>query len=145
MQDRIYGYSQQELNDFEIICFDKKSYMPLTLHKGVKYLYHLYINYLSGIRLEYTIRQVCYWKGLVLQVGFSLKMCKKFQHFKKRKIVYGKMTPNIIAALKPWNQVHIYLIGPYENSRRKLYPGGSIIKKDLSLNCTEIIDIAGTL
>ena len=140
MQDRIYGYSQQELNDFEIICFDKKSYMPLTLHRGVKYLYHLYINYLSGIRLEYTIRQVCYWKGLVLQVGFSLKMCKKFQHFKNRKTVYGNMTPNIIAALKPWNFMNINLIVPYSKSIIQQQPGGAIINIYLSLTYITIID-----
>ena len=67
-------------------------------------------------------------------------MCNKFQQFKNRKTICGKIIPKIIAALKLWNSVHIYLICPYSKSIRKQQPGGAIIKKDMSLTCMTIID-----
>ena len=67
-------------------------------------------------------------------------MCNKFQQFKNRKTICGKIIPKIIAALKLWNSVHIYLICPYSNSIRQQQPGGAIIKKGMSLTCMTIID-----
>ena len=37
MQDRRYGYYQQEFNDVEVIFFDKKMYVLLTLRICVLY------------------------------------------------------------------------------------------------------------
>ena len=67
-------------------------------------------------------------------------MFKKCQQFKDKKTLYGKLLPNIIAALKPWKLVHIYLIITYAKSIRQHHPGGLMIKKDMSLTCMKIID-----
>ena len=142
MQDWRSGYSQQEFDNVEIILFDKKIYVLLTLRRHVLDWYHLYINRPSGSRLSNIIRQLCYYKCLVSQAEIYIKTCKKFQQFKNRKTLYGKLPPNIISALKLCNSVHIYLIGPYAKSIKQQQPGGSIIQKDVSLTCMIIIDPA---
>ena len=53
-----------------------------------------------------------------------VNMCKECQQFKNRNNIYGHLTPNIIAVLKPWNLVHIELIGPYVKSIRQPQLGG---------------------
>ena len=62
-----------------------------------------------------------------------------FQHFKKRNILYGNITPKNIAELKLWNSVHVDLIGPYSKSIRKHQPGGVIIFKNISLTYMTMI------
>ena len=64
------------------------------------------------------------------------------KQFKKRKTVYGCLSPNNIAELKPWELVHVDLIGPYSNSIRQHQPGGAIIKDNVSLACMITIDPA---
>ena len=70
----------------------------------------------------------------------SIKTCKQCQKVKNRNSSYGKLPPKIIAALKPWNYVHIDLIGTYYNSIRQHQTGSSIIQKDVRLTCMKIID-----
>ena len=104
--------------------------------------YRLYINHPSGISLENTTHKVWYWKGLVSQAELSIKTCKECQHFKRRKNIYGKLPPKIIAALKKCNSVHIDLIGPYSNSTRQHKTYGMIINKDVRFTCMKMIDPA---
>ena len=63
--DRGSGYSMQELDNVEIICYDSKIYMLQSLRRRVLEWYHLYINHPGGSRPAKTIREVCYWKGPV--------------------------------------------------------------------------------
>ena len=63
------------------------------------------------------------------------------KQFKKRKTVYGCLSPKNIAELKPWELVHVDLIGP-SNSIRQHQPGGAIIKDNVSLACMITIDPA---
>ena len=69
--------------------------------RRVLYWYQLYLNNPGGSRLENTIWHVFYYKGFVIQSQLSVKTCKKFQQFKKRKTIYGQLPPKIISALKP--------------------------------------------
>ena len=92
--------------------------------------YQLYLKPPIVIRLASTILQVWYSKFLVSQVELSVKTCKKFQHLKYIKTLPVKLSPKIIAALKPWSLVYIYIKYPCANSIRQHYPGGAIIKKD---------------
>ena len=117
-------------------------YVPLNLHRHVIHWYHFYLNHPVGIRLANITWQVCYRKGIVIQAGLSMKMCNKFQLFKNRKTLYGKLPPNIIEPLKPWNLVHINMVGPYCKSIIKQHPCGAIIRKYLILACIKIIDPA---
>ena len=66
-------------------------------------------------------------------------MSKICQQFKKRKTIYGRLPPNKIAELKPWDTVHVNLIGPYTKSIRQKHLGGAIIKNNASLNWMNMI------
>ena len=52
MLDYISLYSQTSLDNVEILWFDKKIYMPLTLCRYVINWYYLYLNQLRKIGLE---------------------------------------------------------------------------------------------
>ena len=130
----------QELNDVEIICYDRKIYLPQSLCRRVLYWYHFNLNHPGGSRLAKTIRGVCYWKGLVTQAKLFAKMCNTCRHFKKIKSIYGHLPPKNIVELKPWDTVHVDLIVPYRKSIRQQQPGGTVIRKNDGLNCMTMID-----
>ena len=140
--DQESGYSMQELDDVEIICYDIKIYVTQSLRRRVIDWYHLYINHPGGSRLTKTIRGVCSWKGLGTQADLFAKICKTCQQFKNRKTMYGHLPPNNIAELKPWDTVHVDLIDLYRNSIIQQQPGGTVVRKNVSLTCMTIIDPA---
>ena len=47
-----------------------------------------------------------------------------------------------IAEIKLWYFAHVDLIGPYSKSIRQHYPGEAIIKTNVSLTCTTMINSA---
>ena len=63
----------QALDDVKIICYDRKIYVPQSLHRRVIDWYHFYLNHPGGIRLEKKIREVCYWKDVVTQAELFAK------------------------------------------------------------------------
>ena len=67
------------------------------------------------------------------------KRCKIFQQFKKRNTLYGHLQPNNTAELKPWDLVHVDLIGPYRKSIIQHQPGGAVISNNASLTCMTMI------
>ena len=73
-------------------------------------------------------------------MGLSINTCKKYQQSKKRKDIYEQFPPKIIVALKPWNLVHINLIGAYSKSIRQQHPIGTFIKNYVILSCMKMID-----
>ena len=79
------SYSQQEHDNVEIICFDNKIYVLLTMCRRVLYWYPLYVNHPGGSRPEIIIQHVCYWKLLVMQVDLSVKICNKYSTVQKEK------------------------------------------------------------
>ena len=116
--------------------------MLQSLCRRVLHWYHLYLNCPSGISLEKIILEVCYWKVIGAQVELFAKTCKTCRQFKKRKTRYGHLQPKNIAELKPWDSVHVDLIGQYSKSIRQQQPGGAIIMKNSSLTCMTMIDPA---
>ena len=125
----------------EIICYDSKIYVPQSLRRRVLDWYHLYLNHPGGSRLAKTTQEVCYWKGFVTQADLFAKTCKICQQFKKRETLYGHLPPKNIAELKPWDTLHVYLIGPYSKSIRQQHPGGTAIFNNSSLTCMKMIDL----
>ena len=130
----------QELDDVEIICYDRKIHVPQSLSSRVIDWYHFYLNHPGGIRPGKKIWEVYYWKGLVTQADLLSKTCKTCKQFKKRKTLYGHLPHNSIAERKPWDTVHVDLIGPYINSIRQHQPGGTVIRNNSSLTCMKMID-----
>ena len=117
----------QELDNVKIICYDSKIYIPQSLRRRVLDWYHFYLNHPGDSRLAKKIWELCYWKGLATQAELFAKMCKTYQQFKKINTLYGHLPPKNIAELKPWDTVHVDLIGSYRKSIRKQQPGGTVI------------------
>ena len=82
-----------------------------------------------------VFQEVCYWKGLVMQVELYAKPCKVCQRFKNRNTLYGHLPPHNIAELKTWDLVHVELIGTYSKYIRQKHLGAAIIKNNVSLTC----------
>ena len=52
------------------------------------------------------------------------------------------MPPKNIVELKPCYTVHVDLLGPYSKSIRQHHPGGTVIRKNTSLTCMPMIELA---
>ena len=130
----------QELDNVDIICYDRKIYATQSLRRHVIDWYHLYLDHPGDSRNAQTFREVCYWKGLVMQAELFAKTCKICQQFKNRKTLYGHLPPKIIAELKLWDTVHMELIVIYSKSIRQHHPGGTVIRHNSSLTCMPMID-----
>ena len=101
ISDRGSGYSMEYIDDVEIICYDRKVYVPQSLHiHGIDW-YNFYLNQPGGSRLLKTIQEICYWKGLVMQANLYVNTCKTYQQSKERKTICGNLKPKIISELKP--------------------------------------------
>ena len=142
ISDRGSSYSMQEFDDVEIICYDRKIYVPKSLGRRVLDWYHLYLNHPVGSRLAKTIQDVCYWKVLVTQAEMFANMCKTCQQFKKRKTLYANLPPKNTAELKPRDTVHVDLIGPYIKSTRQQNPCSTVIRNNAILIYMNMIDPA---
>ena len=117
-------------------------YVPQSLRRRVLDWYHFYINHPCGSIIDKTIREVCYWKGVVTQAELFAKTCNTCQQFKKRKTIYGYHPPKNIAELKIWDTVHVDLLGTYSKSTRQHQPGGNFIRNNASLTFMKMIDPA---
>ena len=105
--------------------------------------YHFNLNHPpGGSRLAINTWEVFYQKGLVIQANLYVNPCKICQQFKKRNNTNGCLPPNNTTELKPWNAVHVDLIGPYRKSTIQQNPVGTFIKNNYSLTCMTIIDPA---
>ena len=136
------GYSKQVLEDVDIICYDIKIYVPQNLKMCVLDWYHFHQNNPGGSIFVKTTRELCYWKGLVMQAELHAKPYKIGQKFKNIMTIYGLLPPKNITELKPWDTVHVNPMGLYSKSKRQHHLVGDIIKNDFSVRCITMIDIA---
>ena len=90
----------QSLDTVKIICYDRKIYAPQSPRRRVLHWYHLYLKHPGVSIIAKKIREVCYWKGLVIQMDIFAKACNTCQQFKKRNTIYGHLSPKNIAELK---------------------------------------------
>ena len=61
---------------------------------------------------------------------------------KKENTIYGRLTPKNTAELKPFDTVHVDLIGTYSKSMRQQHTGGAIINNNVSITCMTMINRA---
>ena len=57
-----------------------------------------------------------------------------------KKALYEHLPPKNIVELKPWDSLHVDLIGPYSKSIRQHQLGGAIIWNNVSLTCMRMVD-----
>ena len=142
LSDNNSGYKTKMFNEFDIVFYDDRIYVPKSLRRRTLEWYHHYLNHPGGDRLANTLLQVCYWKGLTAQAKKFAKHCPVCQKFKKKNKKYGKLPPKEVDKLTPWHTVHIDLIGPYTVSTKQHAPGGEVIDVELHLTCMTFVDPA---
>ena len=133
-QPQYIHFDMQALDNAEIICYDRKIYVPPSMQRRMLDWYHIYLNHPGGSRLAKTPQKVCYRKGLFTQAELFANISKICQQLKKRKTLYRHLPPHNIAEQKPWDMVHVDLIGSYSRSIRKHQESGTIIINNDSLN-----------
>ena len=69
ISDKGSGYSMQALGNVEVISYDRKIYVPQSLHRRVLAWYRFYLNQPGDSIFAKTILDICYWKGLVMHIS----------------------------------------------------------------------------
>lgn len=142
IDDQSSEFHMSVLDDIEFIMYRDRLYVPKTLRERTLGWFHHYLNHPGGDRLGNTIGQTCYWPGLMNEAKRHVKRCKICNEFKVKSRKYGHLPPKIVGELKPWDTVHIDLIGPYSVTINQTQANGSIQKKDVQLTCMTMIDPA---
>lgn len=135
-------YKYQEFENYNLITYKNKMFIPTTLRARTLNWYHQYLCHPGGDRLANTIKQVCHWPGITNQSRLYCKKCKICQKYKKRKIKYGQLPPKEVPLLQPWETLCVDLIGPLSQNVKQLQPDGSIKKVMLKLLAMTFIDPA---
>ena len=133
-------YKDKSLYDTELILHEKRIYVPKSLRSKVIEWYHHYLNHPGAERLNKTLQQVCYFKGITSACQKHCYRCKQCQMYKKRKGKYGKIPTKILGEQEPWSTVHIDLIGPYSITAKKRLPDGTIVDNEYKLTCMTFLD-----
>jgi hypothetical protein len=60
-----------------------------------------------------TIEQHFHWQTLSRDIKQSVQTCQTCQHYKQQCKNYGHLPTKIQRYIKPWNEVHVDLIGPW--------------------------------
>ena len=143
MKDKSSGYYKYDFEGHKMIMYKKCIYIPKPLRGRLIRWYHHFLCHPGGRRLAKTISQVYHWSGLHYQCEQYCKKCSICQKFKKKKTKYGHVPPKEVGELKPWDTVHIDLIGPYTKEVHQLQPGLKKPKKvDIELTAMTFIDPA---
>lgn len=141
VDDKKSDYYFGRVDDVKLVLKDNKIYIPESMREATLNWYHYYLNHPGGDRLGNTIKETCYWKGLLNQAKQHVKTCKVCQQYKpKRK--YGHVPAKTIEDLVPWRTVHIDLIGPYTITAKQMQPEGEIKEIELKLTAMTMVDPA---
>jgi len=141
LEQKLSGYyKDNSLYDTELILHEKRIYVPISLRSKVIEWYHHYLNHPGAERLNKTLQQVCYFKGITSACQKHCYRCKQCQLYKKRKGKYGKIPTKIIGNEEPWTTVHIDLIGPYSVKAKKRLSDDTIVDNEYNLTCMTFLD-----
>ena len=142
LEDAESGFYRTAFDDVNLIMYQDRIYIPHSLRDRVLDWFHHYLNHPGGDRLGNTIGRCCYWRGLMNDAKKHVKRCKTCNVFKPNHKKYGKMPPKIMEELKPWDTVHVDLIGPYSVLMKQQLPDGRTRQKEVKLTCMTMIDPA---
>ena len=109
-QKETYRHSDTE---YELVTRDKKVVVPTNLQDRILKWYHEHLMHTGETRLEFTIGQHFYWKGLRESCIRSCRACQVCLKQKKKTNQYG-LLPAKIAEVIPWHTLCIDLLGPYD-------------------------------
>ena len=140
IKNKNLNYNITTLDEVEIVTFEDKIYVPVSLRKRTMEWYHYFLNHPGGERLYKTLNRVCYWKGMGNHCMNFCKKCEVCQLHKPRKTKYGHLPPKRVGELVPWNTIHVDLIGPYSITAQQFQTNGTTTKQELQFTCMTMID-----
>ena len=117
---------------FNLITYNGKIAIPTSLHKRATEWYHLNLLHPGETRMELTLGQHFYWKGMRTSIKQTCAACRVCQRQKKRLIKYGTLPPKQPDVI-PWKTLCIDLIGPYQFGDKE---------DAITLQCLTMIDPA---
>ncbi len=106
------GYSTELVENTHVLCKNGNLVIPKDLQDRAVAWYHHYLQHPGSTRLEETLRQAMYWKGMRTTIRSHVKKCHSCQVNKRRQHKYGKL-PTKLAITTPWEAVCVDLIGRY--------------------------------
>ena len=86
ISDQGSSYSMQELDDVEIICYERKIYVPQSMCRRVLDWYHLYINHPGGSRLAKKYEMYVIGKALSHKWSCSLRRTRYVNSSKRERL-----------------------------------------------------------
>ena len=104
-------YSNQLVEDTQLLCKDGKTVIPTVLQNKALSWYHHYFRHPGHTHLEETLHAVMYWKGMRHPIQSHAQHCCTFQVNKQCKHKYEKLPAKLIIA-NPWEALCVDLIGP---------------------------------
>ena len=118
---------------YTLITHKDKIVLPKTLQKKATEWYHTHLLHQGETRMELTLGQHYYWKGMRKTITDTCKACTVCRTQKARSKKYGELPPKPVVESIPWHTLCIDLIGPY-----KIGSG----KHETVLHCMTMIDPA---
>ena len=109
-----------------------KIMIPKSPHNKITKWYHLHLLHHGETRMELTIGQHFYWKGIRASVTRVCKNCTTCKGTKARNKKYGLLLPKDTDVL-PWHTLCIDLVGPYTAGKDN---------NEVKLHCLTMIDPA---
>ena len=130
MKDKRSGYSIQALRDVELVLYTRKIYIPISMCRFILDWCQFNLNQPGGEILKNNTQQVCYWKGLSIQVGLSVNPWNMWFFSQVCKILWTS------ASQDNWRiktlEYFIYLPPISVCLTPTLLPGWYILQKDIS-------------
>jgi hypothetical protein len=112
-------YSYQQIDGHRLICFQEspvhpwRIVLPNALLDDTIHWYHQFLNHLGMTRVHDTIASTYWHPQLRNRIEQIVSTCDTCQRFKLPGPGYGILPPRE-AAIAPWEEVCIDLIGPWE-------------------------------
>ncbi len=102
---------QQELT----VCTETEAiYVPAELRAPILHWYHDCLQHPGVRRMQATIKEHLYWPGIDQAVATYVKTCAVCQEYKITATKkYGKIPLPRSITIKPWEEVHVDMIGPW--------------------------------
>ena len=109
------GFKTVLVDTLPLIHTDTDKIVIPEAHRGaVLNWYHYYLNHPGESRMESTIRQKLYWKGMTSDIKYFVKSCETCKKFKKSRQKYCQLPlKDVSQEITPWDVVQIDTIGPY--------------------------------
>ena len=118
-------YGTMTLEGVELITHEDKIVVPRALQGRIIAWYHEYLVHPGSTRLDKTMAQTLWWRGMVKDVEQYVRTCHKCQLCKKTTSKKHGLLPEKEAEPPiPWNRVNLDMIGPLKCHQ----PDGTILE-----------------